>query len=684
MKRRHAALASAVGLLVALLLGIAAYRAANPPAAPRFLVTPDTGMSIGVFVAPSLAFLRPQLLRAAIAGAHLRGGEAVLFERVQEQHPFLGPHLQVIVGDEVVGKVDAEFMLRQGDRELRERYSGTIGGVRYALQDWLAQALSPGARSPDKGTEFFVSGREAELRFDREQALFDYQRALLREPTMLDAEIAVARLLYDQGRIEEAVAAVEAVAQRARIGTAQRCRVELLMVRITPKKLPLPNCPRARMIDNVERLELGAALDEANRSYRERFGAAEWLERQDAIITALLRRQEFPQAIYEIGRAQHFARESGWEYADVRLLEHRAVLEMHRGQIEDAVALRYRLADELERMGDATTALGHRQLAYRHDPVQLGPEVLSRKQQLIALIDRAKTAGAVATEIDATLQLARLQRDDSAVWEGRIAQARMRMRDAGLDSYHTLHPYFLASELLAQRRYGETLTELDRLAAAPLRHPRALSWDLSLRIQASFFSDDLPAAVRAIDTLEKGGLDLTATANICLLSWVLAEADDDVRALEYIARCDRANQDRVARATRGDYALLAQVRIARDEANSVAAQALRARVFELLRTPNPNRQEIESLALLSLYAAQVGAIDRETLRTAAGVLAEDAQKAGAGPGVRLGAYLAKRRLCIDDGRVDCEEPLPGWAAEDDFWATFAYERLIVGAANGVQ
>ncbi len=678
MKRRHAALATVAGFTAALLLGVMAYRAANPPAVQRFLVTPDAGMSIGVFVAPSLAFLRPQLLRTAIAGAHLRGGDVVLFERMQERNPFLGPHLQVIVGDEVVGKVDAAFVLRQGDRELRERYSGTIGGVRYALQDWLALTLSPAARPPDKGTEFFVSGREAELRFDREQALFDYQRALLREPTMLDAEIAVARLLSDQGRIEEAVAAVDAVASRARVGTAQRCRVELLIVRITPEKLPLPNCPRARMIDNVEKLELSAALDEANRSYRERFGAAEWLERQDAIITALLRRQEFPQAIYEIDRAQRFAREAGWEYADVRLLEHRVILEMHRGRIEDAVALRYRLADELQRMGDMTTALEQRQLAYRHDPVQLGSAVVARQRQLIVLIDRAKAAGAAAVEIDAAMQLARLQRDDPRAWGERIAQARARMRDAGLDAHRTLHPYFLTAEFLAQRRYSETLKELDRLAAAPLRHPRALSWDLSLRTQASFFSDDLPEAMRAIDTLEKGGTDLTATANICFLSWVLAEANDDVRAIEYIKRCDSANQDRVARATRGDYALLAQMRIARDESDSAAAHALRARVVELLRTPNPNRQEIESMALSSLYAAWAGAIDRETLRAAAAALDADAQKDGAGPAVRLGAYVSKRRLCIEDGRADCGEPLPAWAAEDRFWAKFAGRRIRVG------
>jgi tetratricopeptide (TPR) repeat protein len=684
MKRGYVVLASVVGVAAALLLGVAAYRAANPHAVQRFLVTPDAGMSASVFVAPSLAFLRPQLLRTAIASAHLRGSEMVLFEREQKRHPFLGPHLQVIVGDEIVGRVDAEFVLRQGDRELRERYRGTTGGVRYALQDWLAQTLSPDARSPDKGTQFFVSGREAELRFDREQALFDYQRALLREPTMLDAEIAVARLLYDQGRIEEAVATVEAVASRAQIGTVQRCRVELLMVRISPEKLPIPNCPRARMIDNVEKLELGAALNEAKRSYSERFGAAEWLERQDAIITALLRRQEFPQAIYEIDRAQRFARESGWHYAEVRLLEHSVTLDMHRGHIEDAVALRYRLADELDRMGDATIALGHRQLAYRHDPVQLGSEVVARQRQLIALIDRAKAAGAAAVEIDAAMQLARLQRDDPLAWGERIAQARVRMRDAGLDAHRTLHPYFLTAEFLAQRRYSETLKELDRLAAAPLRHPRALSWDLSLRTQASFLSDDLPEAMRTIDTLEKGGIDLTATANVCFLSWVLAEAGDDVRALDYIERCDSASQDRAARAMRGDYALLAQARIARDESNTVAAQALRARVLQLLRTTNPIRQEIESLALLSLYAAQTNAIDRQTLRKAADILVADAQKNGAGPGVRLGAHLLSRRMCIEDGRTDCGEPLPSWAAEDRLWARIADRRILVGLAAGGQ
>jgi tetratricopeptide (TPR) repeat protein len=684
MKRRHAVLATVASVAAALLLGVMAYRAANPPVAQRFLVTPDASVSIGVFVAPALAFLRPQLLRTAIAGAHLRGGDVVLFERMQERHPFLGPHLQVIVGDEVVGKVDAEFVLRQGDRELRERYRGTTGGVRYALQDWLAQTLSPDARPPGKGTEFFISGREAELRFDREQALFDYQRALLREPTMLDAEIAVARLLYDQGRIEEAAATVEAVASRAQIGTVQRCRVELLMVRISPKKLPLPNCPRARMIGSVEKLELGAALNEAKRSYSERFGAAEWLERQDAIITALLRRNEFPQAIYEIDRAQRFARESGWHYAEVRLLEHSVTLDMHRGHIEDAVALRYRLADELERMGDATTALGHRQLAYRHDQVQIGSEVLARQQQLIALIDRAKTAGAAATEIDATLQLARLQRDDPLAWNRRIAQARVRMRDARLDSHHTLHPYFLAAELLAQRRYGETLAELDRLAAAPLRHPRALSWDISLRIQTSFFSDDLPEAMRAIDTLEKGGIDLTSTANVCFLSWVLAEAGDDVRALDYIKRCDSVSQDRAARSMRGDYALLAQARIERDEFNTAAARALRARVLQLLRTTRPLRQETESLALLSMYAAQINAIDRQTLREAADILVVDAQKDGAGPGVRLGAHLLNRRMCIEDGRTDCGEPLPPWAAEDRLLARIADRRILVGLAAGGQ
>jgi tetratricopeptide (TPR) repeat protein len=643
---------------------------ASPP--HKFLVTPDAGLTVGVFVQDSLDFLRPQLLQVAIAEAHLRGGETVAFQARQRRNPFVGPHLQVTVGEEVAGKVDAEFLLRQGDHVLRERYRGSTSGVRYALQPWLSRALSPNPRSPDKSTGYFVSGREAELRFDRERALFDYQRALLREPTLLDAEIAVARLLSDQGRTEEAVATIERLKERVQIGTAQRCGVELLIVRIAPEKLPVPMCPRARMVSDVERLELRAALDEAQRSYQQRFGATEWLERQNAIITSLLRLQEFPQATYEIERAQRFARDAGWTYAETSLLEHRVTMEIHRGDVAKAVALRYRLAHAMETMGDIATALGYRQLAYRQDPPLLGEQVAARRRQLMALIARAREVGTVATEIDAMLQLARLERDEPKAWDARIAQARQRMREASLDAHHTLHPYFLAQELLAQRRYRDTLSEIDQLAEAPLRHPRAGTWEKPQRINALFALDESLQAVREIDAMEASGLNISANPNVCLFSWVLAEAGEDARAQAYLVRCDRVNKDRLARATRGDYGLLAEARLAKagSQAASVS-RSLKSRITELLSVSQPIRQELESLALLSLVAAQLGAIDDSMQREAGEMMAANAKKEGAGPGVRLGAHLLRYQACMKSQSNACGAALPPWAAEDLLWARLA-------------
>jgi hypothetical protein len=670
-------------------------RMAEPPR--KFLITPDAGISVAVFMPDSLAFLRPQLLRVAIAQAHLRGGETVGFQREQTRNPFAGPHLQVIVGEEAAGRVEAEFLLRQEERTLRERYVGSVGGVRYALQTWLARALSPDARAPDKATEYFVSAREAELHFDRERALFDYQRALLREPAMLDAEIGVARVLAEQGRTEEAVASVERLIASAQIGTAQRCRVEALAV-LAPEAVPVPMCPHARMIANVEKLELRAALDEAERSYRQRYGASEWLRRQDAVITALLRQQKLPQAAYEVDRAQRFARDAGWDYAEARLREHRISIEIHAGRIEQATAMRYRLADDFEAMGDAAVALGIRQVAYRHDPPALGAAVAQRRRQLIELIDRAKALGAVTVEVDAMLQLTRLERDDPEVWRGLIERVRSRMRDAGMDGHRTLHPYFLAHELLAQRRYRDTLAEIDRLAQAPVRHPRAATWELPQRVHALFALDEPKQAVRAIDAIDAAGLTLSATPNACLFAWVLAEADEDAQARDYLGRCERTQQDRPAQATRADYALLAEWRLARTDAERAqATAALRQRIEALSTVAQPLRPELESLAQLTLFAMHTTdnsagpqgwgpAIDR---------IVGAAGQEGAGPAIRLGAHLLRYRACRErraiaragspdparaaatpadspaPGERDCGPVLPPWAAEDRLWARLA-------------
>ena len=635
---------------------------------------PQIEMSAAVLAPPSLAWLRETLLRKTIEQAHLRDVDVVVFQRAQIENPFRGPHLQVRIDRADLQTLDAELTLVQGRVRIREHYRGLAVGLPDALQTLLNRHLSAPTRSPGVATDAYVAGRLAEARFDRATALLEFQRALTLDGRMTDARIALAGLLFDQGRADEARAAarpLEPAVENKSVETGavetdavRRCRIDRLLARIAPDRLGAAPCPRAGMVARVERLQLRDALREIERLYAQPAGAGEWLEQEDALILALLRLQELERAKYEIERARTIAERAGWPHAALRLGTNLGPLHMHRGERKAAAEAQTRIAEGFARLGDPASAAESRVWVQRAEPIVPGPALAARRTQLGAIVEQARASGHLRAEIEALLLLARIDRDRPAAWRDHLDRARQRIRDARLDGGNSLHPYFVAAEVVGARRYMDGLAEVRALQRAPHPHPRALAWALYLQVESHFWRDEIGAAVAGIDAMERAGLDITASPNPCFYAWVLTEARKRDRANAYLERCN----DGMRSPEQTDFGLIAAARQRVLDGESAGAwRLLRPRVDALLAIREPSRQEAEALALMTRHAVDLPGADPRRLQAARRVVDRVAMLDGAGPGLRLGAELLRGTLC--DAAVDGGCParaLPEWAAEDRF------------------
>lgn len=628
---------------------------------------PQIEMTAAVVAPPSLAWLRETLLRKTIEQAHLRDVDVVVFQRAQIENPFRGPHLQVRIDRADRQTLDAELTLVQGRVRIRERYRGPAVGLPDALQTLLSRHLSVPTRSPGPATDAYVAGRLAEARFDRATALLEFRRALSLDGRMTDARIALAGLLFDQGRADEARAAARPLqpaveTEAVQIDAVRRCRIDRLLARIAPDRLGAAPCPRAAMVARVERLQLRDALREIERLYAQPAGAGEWLEQEDALILALLRLQELERAKYEIERARTIAERAGWPHAALRLGTNLGPLHMHRGERKAAAEAQTRIAEGFARLGDPASAAESRVWVQRAEPIVPGPMLAARRTQLGAIVEQARASGHLRAEIEALLLLARIDRDRPAAWRDHLDRARQRIRDARLDGGNSLHPYFVAAEVVGARRYADGLAEVRALQRAPHPHPRALAWSLYLQVESHFWRDEIAAAVEGIHAMERAGLDITASPNPCFYAWVLTEARRRDRANAYLERCN----DGMRSPEQTDFGLIAAARQrVLDREPAGAWRLLRPRIDALLAIREPSRQEAEALALMTRHAMGLPGADARRLQAARRVVDRVAGLDGAGPGLRLGSELLRIAHCASgaDGRC-AARTLPDWAAED--------------------
>lgn len=628
---------------------------------------PQIEMTAAVVAPPSLAWLRETLLRKTIEQAHLRDVDVVVFQRVQIENPFRGPHLQVRIDRADRQTLDAELTLVQGRVRIREDYRGPAVGLPDALQTLMSRHLSAPTRSPGAATDAYVAGRLAEARFDRATALLEFRRALTLDGRMTDARIALAGLLFDQGRADEARAAarpLEPATESATVETdaVRRCRIDRLLARIAPDRLGRSPCPRAGMVARVERLQLRDALREIERLYAQPAGAGEWLEQEDALILALLRLQELERAKYEIERARTIAERAGWPHAALRLGSNLGPLHMHRGERKAAAEVQTRIAEGFARLGDPASAAESRVWVQRAEPIVPGPALAARRTQLGAIVEQARASGHLRAEIEALLLLARIDRDRPAAWRDHLGRARQRIRDARLDGGNSLHPYFVAAEVVGARRYMEGLAEVRALQQAPHPHPRALAWALYLRVESHFWRDEIDAAVAGIDAMERAGLDIAASPNPCFYAWVLTEARRRDRANAYLERCN----DGMRSPEQTDFGLIAAARQrVLDGEPAGAWRLLRPRIDALLAIREPSRQEAEALALMTRHAMGLPGADPRRLQAARRVVDRVAALDGAGPGLRLGSELLRVDRCAPHADGGCSlRVVPDWAIED--------------------
>jgi DNA-binding winged helix-turn-helix (wHTH) protein len=634
------------------------------PAPDSIALRQGVETSVAVLVPDTLDWLRDAVLRDAVEYIHSRDGDVVLFQKTQTRNPFAGPHLQVTVMRATRTGIEAELGLAQGHTVVRERFRGPANRLTPAVHALLVRVLGPAGSATTPAIDAFVSGRIEELRFDDQAALVEYRRAISREPGMVDARIAMARILFAQGRMADALHIVDALSADTALTATQRCRFDVLLARTGAKRSNASMCPRADAIASLQRLELRDALRQLEHLSATPLGAEQWLEEESATILALLRLQEWSQVEYEIARAEGVARQAGWEHARIEIGSSRGTLEIHRGRIEAAMRARMRAAGEMEALGDIAAAIDNRIWAIRPMQIVPGPEVARHRAELQTILDRARDMGSVRAQIDALLLLARLDRDRVDVWRSHLARIRRLVADAGLDTQHTLDLFYVMSETVFQQQYREALAGIAALEASGNGQPRARAWSLTLRSRAYFARDELAAATAAIDAMEKEGLDVPGSVDFCFLSWMFVEADRPDRARAYLKRCRASDYDRAAQALRADLGLLAEARLHQRYGEPERAwPTLRLRIDALLGLPVPTREEAESLALLARHATAMPGVDRERLQRALAVSAAIAARDGAGPRLRLGTHLLRWRLCAVDGG-DCGPALPPWAQEE--------------------
>jgi DNA-binding winged helix-turn-helix (wHTH) protein/tetratricopeptide (TPR) repeat protein len=671
--------AAAIVLLLLGACGITGYfvlkSRTDAPVATRtqMRLSPDAELTVSVLAPAPLDWLRNAVLRVAVEQAYLRDGDVVYFEGRQQRNPFAGPHLQVEMRQVHADGIVAELSLNQNGRTVRETFRGPPHRLAQAVEDLLGRTLQASSRRPAAASDALVSGLAADLRFDYSRALMEYRRAIAKDPQLAEARIAMAWRLSDLGRSRESLD----IADRLRAGKAmsgrQRCKLDVLIVRIAPERADGDMCARAKARYELQRMDSRGALRTLDAELERPLGAVDWQARQTYRILALSGLQELSEMASRIAEAQRIAGEAGWERARVEFGSWRGELALQSGRIDELVRVYRQAASDMERIGNIVFALWARMAAIRAQRPSPGAMVGRQRAELLKLVERAKSIGSAKGEIEALQALARLDRDDREAAHSYQQRALRLAEEAYTPEMYKTVALFAVSEYGHRREYAKTLESVRRLRKAGFDDAESQRWNLTLEATAHFGRDEFEPAIAAVDAMEREQFDFAWTAP-CVFTWLFVEARRPDRARLMRKKCPYEEYDRSGKAARGDFGLLADAR-----AHLIAGQPRRAwptlkpRIDELLATSELYREEAAALTLLARHATTMPGADVERLRKALEKTSAMAALDGAGPDLRFGVHVLRWRLCAAEGRDNCGPILPEWAQEDRLEARLAVE-----------
>ncbi len=647
----------------------------------RIALLPGTDMSVTIIAPEKLKWLRIAVLHAVVEHAYLRDAQVVVFEKPQRKNPFSGPHLQVMIAPEQNGEVQASLSINQGQLAIRQHFRGPASELSTAIEKMIMNALGLPSKPPTPASDALISGLVDELRFDNQSALAEFDRAIARDSGMLDAKIAMARVLFAQGRSRDALGFVDQLVGNRTMTEMQQCQLNVLLVDVAPDRLREPLCTRANDAVKQNRLELRDLVRALQSTRDQPKSASQWQEEETQLISAYLRLQELHLAESEIERSEHLTQEAGWERARIELDAARGLLANHRGQNAEATRMQLRTAERMRAIGDIDSALYYQILGLQVMPLVPGASTSERRAVVQSIINEAKDIGSVESEIGALNVLLRLDRDRPEAWQSGMARIRKLVTEEHTAETLIGDLHRLLDEVRIQHRYQEVLDGIAEIEKTGATDTQAQIWNLTLRAEAHFARDEISDAVAAVDAMQKENFEIADTSDLCLFSWLFVEAHALDRAKQFLKQCQAVDYDRAMQASRGDYGLLAQARLYQGSDEPQRAwQLLQPRIEHLLGTADMTRQEAESLTLLARHSISMPSADRARLQQVLTITTTIAGQDGAGPGLRLGVYLLRWRLCASAGRTDCGPALPAWAAEDLLEARLAREAVQASAA----
>ncbi len=643
----------------------------------RFAAPTGSAISATVLVPQGRhAWLRKASIRTVAEQTRLRGLELVVFQSAQHRRVFASPHLQIALREMDADQVTATLRFGDASGSVAATFRGSPDAVPAAIHAFLEKHLPPAIRGSDYASQQYARGFAEEADFDRLAALNHYRRALAHDPGNIDTRLAMARIFQVKGRISEAGAVLRDW-RTLRVSLPQRCRIETLAIAMSLEEIAEPACPRALRQARSQEMDLQAVLGAIAWSPARSRAPEDWLADVVIGIQAHVRGGDWNEAALALERAQRSCADAGWQRGVLELENMRAILATHQGKIEEAVLIRMRAADALMRMGDVDEALFNRTYAWRVMPIVPGPETSRRRVATASAAKLAAEAGNRQAEIDALELLARIDPPTGTQWRDRHARI-LQLADAALPKAGRIHQRHLRlSEMLKRRRYGEVVSGVRALKAEGADDPVSEAWNHLLLTRALMGQDRLGEAADMIRAMQRQKFDTGLTAGTCHFSWLLVEAGRELEAREMLELCRQTNgEDRVSRAARSDYGLLAEARLRQISGEPTEAWVLlQPRIDALLATREPLLAEANALAVLSRHAVGMTGADRARLQRALEKVTAISRQDGADVDLLFGVHLLRWRLCAIDDGTDCGPVLPAFAPEDRLEARLARDSV---------
>jgi DNA-binding winged helix-turn-helix (wHTH) protein len=668
-------------LLSILFVALSAFLIFGGSESSRLNLVPGDVVSVHVDIDGAPPWVESAVLRSVVDAMESRDAEILRFEQRQRRNPFSSAHLEVkISAIPASNEVSANFSFSKGDVHLQERFTGSEQQVSSAISSFLDRHLDRRRVERDPAFDDYVTGRTAELLYDKDRAIQYYRGALAKSPSQVQSILAIAGILQDQGRGRELVQQLASLDDLKDLSPSERCRVDVFLTFRAPEKLRRKPCERAAII------AAGASMksEDVLRSLQIKRGKPQrpndWKEAEVAGIIALVSLHEFAQAESSIDAAAAIAREAGWRHAELEIKALRARVAMNSGKFEEFARQRWQSADAMQALGDLDLAHFYRLEAIYGTRIVPGRRAGELRRELIAVADQANARGNVANEVEALRLRLPLERDNPVEWRALMERTQVMMDQAYSPDVAVRESVILIGELRAQRHFEEALDAVARRKHFAEKDPQLRLWQLFIRFGSHFARDELSDAAAAVDALEKEQFDLADGGDLCRYAWLFVEKRDWPRAEPYLRRCLGIGYDRKSQAEEGDAGLVAQSRLhALRGQPDLAWSDLRPRIAALLATEDLDRREAESLTLLARHATGLPTADIALLRRALARTEAIAGLDAAGPGLRFGVHVLRWRLCRREGREGCGPILPDWAPEDRFEARLALEGAGVQA-----